>query len=605
MNEIQDNSAGLFVGVNVFQDPIVNAIPFAVNDAIELAAVFIFELKLILPSKAALAISGEPSGSVAKALLSELRDSGVKIYPATIFSIYSLIHEIGSMTGSEGAFIVSIATHGLTVETSAILAMSDLVRWRARETGISVASICDDVSKVPAGVKLLVVDACRARLTASRSSTDGESENTFATAEFLSAFKATKGMATLMGTTVGGNCYDDPERKHGAFSAILIDGLRGAATDSEILTLGDLMEYTDKELRLWIRRNRPDQVGKNLGLTANIEPISLRSLPLSLRVSSRTIASIMVENLTGTSANLDRNWIKLVASTTGAKEFEPSAFSQLESWQRRGGVDEFGPWCEIEFDGAVQRFRWMRPGEFVMGSSNWMSSIGSKWEGPPHSVIISKGFWIADSPCTQRLWRAVMSDNPSQFKSRDRPVESVSWFEAKEFIEKLQCVTGAIRLRFPAEAEWEFACRAGLELSEIVEQEKVVESSRIACFWDSSRLQSDDPIAKFGCPSNVFGPEVRPLRGTRSVRMLSCDRSGLFDMLGNVWEWCEDWAGPFPKHGNVQVDPHGPSSGVARVLRGCAWDTKLEDLRPSSRIWKDPSSCGCNVGFRLVIGAEN
>ena len=107
----------------------------------------------------------------------------------------------------------------------------------------------------------------------------------------------------------------------------------------------------------------------------------------------------------------------------------------------------------------MQRFRWIQPGSFVMGSPE--EENGRYDDETPHQVNLSQGYWLADTACTQALWQAVMGNNPSQFKGENRPVDSVSWNDVQQFIETLNQQQPGLNLRLPSEAEWEYACRAG------------------------------------------------------------------------------------------------------------------------------------------------
>src|SRR6185295_14405938 len=126
------------------------------------------------------------------------------------------------------------------------------------------------------------------------------------------------------------------------------------------------------------------------------------------------------------------------------------------------GRDRYGLWASFEIGGVEQRMRWIPPGRFLMGSpEDEPGRYGD--EGPRLLEPISEGFWLGETPCTQALWEAVMKNNPSRFKTADRPVEQVSWEDCREFLEKLGWEKDDQAWRLPTEAEWEYACRAGTE----------------------------------------------------------------------------------------------------------------------------------------------
>lgn len=210
-------------------------------------------------------------------------------------------------------------------------------------------------------------------------------------------------------------------------------------------------------------------------------------------------------------------------------------------------------------------------GEFIMGGDQW------EYEKPRHRVRVSP-FAIGKYQVTQAQWKAVMGNNPSRFKDDALPVEQVSWEEAKEFCQKVSRATGN-EYRLPTEAEWEYAARAG--------------STGKYCFGDDERLLGD-----------YAWYEKNSDQKTHSVGQKKPNAWGLYDMHGNVWEWCSDWFGEdyykeLEKEG-VAIDPRGPSTGSYRVRRGGGWNDYAVNCRSAYRgIWAPGNRYG-NLGFRLV-----
>ncbi len=211
-------------------------------------------------------------------------------------------------------------------------------------------------------------------------------------------------------------------------------------------------------------------------------------------------------------------------------------------------------------------------GTFTMGCTSEQG--GDCWGGeePAHGVTLSS-YYMGETEVTQALWQAVMGNNPSHWKGDNLPVEQVSWTEVQEFIEKLNRLTGRT-FRLPTEAEWEYAARGG-------------NKSR---GYKYSGSNSIDAVAWYDGNSG---------EKTHSVKGKQANELGLYDMSGNVDEWCSDWGGDYSS--SLQRDPGGPSTGSYRVGRGGRWGSNVRGCRVSYRHFYTPSCRINNLGFRLVF----
>ena len=225
-----------------------------------------------------------------------------------------------------------------------------------------------------------------------------------------------------------------------------------------------------------------------------------------------------------------------------------------------------------ELNKLINNMVYVSGGTFTMGGTSEQGSDAYNDEKPTHSVTLSS-YYICKYEVTQALWCAVMGSNPALDKGDNLPVEQVSWDDCQTFINRLNSYTGR-NFRLPTEAEWEFAARGG-------------NNSR------HYKYSGSNYIGDVAWYDNNSGNRTHPV-GSKQPNEL-----GLYDMSGNVYEWCSDWYGSYSSYS--QNDPTGPNSGSERVLRSGSYFNDARDCRSSCR--SDDATGGryCHLGLRLVL----
>jgi len=248
-------------------------------------------------------------------------------------------------------------------------------------------------------------------------------------------------------------------------------------------------------------------------------------------------------------------------------------------------AQEPSPADQVKTNSIGMKLVWIPPGEFMMGSKFSPQQVSRRYGGDPvrfqhehpqRKVTLTRGFWMAQSEVTQAQYRAVMGSNPSHSKGDTLPVEKVSWHDAMEFSRKLSEKEGRT-YTLPTEAQWEYAARAGT---------------------DTAYSFGDDPsqLGEYAWYRHDSGWTTRPVETKKP------NAFGLYDMHGNIWEWCLDWyQGSY--NGLGHVDPIGPRSGQSRVARGGAWHFYAGPYRSAVREGYNPDARNryLDVGFRVVL----
>jgi formylglycine-generating enzyme required for sulfatase activity len=215
-------------------------------------------------------------------------------------------------------------------------------------------------------------------------------------------------------------------------------------------------------------------------------------------------------------------------------------------------------------------FVYVSGGKFTMGSTGEQGNYFYNDEKPAHQVKL-RGFYLCKYEVTQAQWKEVMGYNPSEFKGDSLPVERVNWYDTQRFIKKLNAKTGK-KYRLPTEAEWEYAARGSTKSSGYVFSGSNAETD-VAWYWHNAL--TTHPV------------------GTKQANEL-----GIYDMSGNVYEWCSDWYDAYSS--SSQTDPQGASQGLCRVSRGGSWVSSARYLRVSFRLEFKPDDRRNYIGFRLA-----
>ncbi|PWQ98676.1 formylglycine-generating enzyme family protein [Leucothrix pacifica] len=283
------------------------------------------------------------------------------------------------------------------------------------------------------------------------------------------------------------------------------------------------------------------------------------------------------------------------------------------------GTDEFGLFAEFTVKGVTQRLRYIEPTTFMMGSPE--NEDGRYNNEDLHQVTLSQGYWLADTACTQELWQTVTGDNPSEFKDDSQnPVVQVSWLDTQRFIQQLKQLTPELLAHLPTEAQWENACRAGTATPFSFDDDISVDRVNYRDTWE---LEKEGEGFKWGKDAK---------QKTARIKSYAPNDWGLYEMHGNVFEWCfDEWQ---ENLGNSSViDPvtarfssavaqekqadktgqyggfydsalltNAEEVGVQRVLRGGSWYGHGWSCRSAIRYRNDASNRVRFFGFRIAVG---
>ncbi len=318
------------------------------------------------------------------------------------------------------------------------------------------------------------------------------------------------------------------------------------------------------------------------------------------RDSQFTLLKLWAEDTVQSEVGLEEVSVRLDEALFSGKLYTPERLS----WCQRVGIDRFGVFAELKVELILFKMRRISAGRFLMGSPE--SEQGhDEDEGPRHEVELTEGFWLCETPCTQALWKAVMGDNPSEFKSAERPVENVGWDDCQSFLQKLNERLPGLQAQLPTEAQWEYACRAGTTTSTYAGELEIL-GERNAPLLDSIAWYGGNSGVEFDIEEGYDSSDWQEKQyehtkaGTRIVGQKVPNAWGLYDMLGNVDEWCAERLRDYGK-GSV-TDPVGPQDGgVRRVIRGGAWFHYAQGVRAANRGDYHRAYRNGDLGFRFSV----
>lgn len=639
-------NAGLFVGVNQFvEDESLRALAFAVNDAIAQAHLFVVELKLIPPANAFLALSGEPTTDAAKAELAALTKSGAQRVPATKTRVLLTLQTVANLAGAEtDLLVVSFSSHGFEERAQAYVMPADGARGSLRDTALSLKSVEQKLSDSKAGKRLLLVDACREK--ASKESKGGD---TVMSAAFREALAGAEGKAVLTSCDTGQLSLENPELGHGVFTHFLLEALRGkAGVDTRgFITLGTVSEYLEKAVPEWIKRNRPDTSRDTLQKPWLAAPLSARHIPLAVDPGVQTRL-----NALRASATQAVEGLKPKINLKGA--FNLTLYGRLADALEKAQDDEAGrkllqrsqdflgsKMDEELFVAYLEKAlpALAQPSQHATETkpptptvtlpspdSTWTNSLGMKFV-PVKGTDVLFCIWetrvqdfeafvnATGYDATQEVYtlgkdgwkkRGDSWKSPGFTQTPTHPVTCVSWEDTKAFCKWLTekerragSLPAGKEYRLPTDLEWSAAVRLEGETDATpMERDRKVPGMYP---W-GTQWPPPDGAGNYMDESWRQGPgpaQWKVLEGyndhftfTAPVGSFRPNEFGLFDLGGNVWEFCED--------------PWGSAKPNLRVARGGCWgDDLFRGMLSSGRYPFPTNRRDDGTGFRMVLAPSS
>ena len=444
-------------------------------------------------------------------------------------------------------------------------------------TCVSITKVMDDLSKCQARFKWMVVDACH------------NTPNSRDAKAFQVIPAPPQGIALFQSCDKGEKSYEeDRDGGNGYFTKNLVTALSGEADTNHDgkLTLLEVCAWTTSQTQADVAKAENKIQRPYLNLSAADFTLSEdMNVPKAKKLVEEARKAVEDENYElaikkydeaialcprYSSIRRERNMAQKLLKRPPAGGGNPAPQRPAQAptaAQTPTGSPKAGERKVEKVNGVEFAFRWCPSGTFIMGSP--MSEEGRFSNETQHQVTLTKGFWMMETEVTQKQWKAVMGNLPDcGFKGDDLPVERVSWNDCQEFCKK--CKKLGLSVQLPTEAQWEYACRSGTTGAYAGNLDEM------AWYNEFSNKGSTHPV------------------GTKKPNAW-----GLYDMHGNVWEWCADyWNKDYPN--GIVTDPTGPSNGSYRVFRGGGWSIYAQLCRSARRSCDDPDCRGDYLGFRCV-----
>ncbi len=524
---------------------------------------------------------------------------------------------------AEDTVVVHYSGHGFVDEATGegFLAPKDCLKNDLRGTGFPTERLRQMLRDCPARQKLLILDCCHAGAVRSGKATGSTGE------ELSQAFAKAQGLVTLASCRKDEVSYEWETKGQGLFTYFLTEGLGGGADYDRdgVVNADELYRYTFEKVQLAAQRElnarqRPVRViGPETEGVFALSRVSVTARPLADSVTA--LFTVREEDSSG--RLLEGAEVELFYRESAGSRLEALGASQTDaggtaripvtlslSQQARGSFGVMVRMGTASQSYTLDKFPQTRSYALYVPRSTPLSpspkptpsppgqtlatSIGMKlvlipagqfqmgspesdleaydYEKPQHTVRITKPFYLGVTEVTQAQYERVMETNPSTFKGADLPVETVSWEDAVEFCRKLSAKEGRT-YRLPTEAEWEYACRAG--------------SQTKWCFGNNA-----SEVGEYAWYLDNADMKTHP------VGLKKANAWGLYDMHGNVWEWCSDWRGQYPS--TAVADPTGATAGSYRVDRGGSWIIGARYCRSAYRYDDAPGNRNGDLGFRVA-----